>query len=66
MAIDQASRRDSPLALQLILLGLFLVLAVVGVFTVFLPEIADDSNEEAPVESPGSGTANANGASGDR
>jgi hypothetical protein len=38
--------RSSPMTAQLVLLGGFLALLVVGVLTVFLPEIRDDADPE--------------------
>jgi len=38
--------RRSPWLVQGILLALFLLVAAVGVFTVVLPEIEDDGDEE--------------------
>ena len=50
-AVAEEPRR-SPLWIQVALLVAFLVLAVVSAFTVFIPEVLDDSNEDAPQQAP--------------
>ncbi|MBZ0121327.1 MAG: hypothetical protein K8H88_30300 [Sandaracinaceae bacterium] len=44
--MQELEPRNSPLVSQIILWALFAVLAAVSVFTVLIPEIADDSNED--------------------
>ncbi|MGE0787776.1 MAG: hypothetical protein AB7S26_19025 [Sandaracinaceae bacterium] len=45
---EPTESRTSILPGQITLLALFLVIAVVGVLTVLLPELEDDSNEDGP------------------
>ena len=40
--------RRSPLVVSLVLWTAFALLVVAGVFSVLVPEILDDSNEDAP------------------
>jgi hypothetical protein len=40
--------RRSPLLAQIILIVLFALLVVASVFTVIVPELLDDSNEDEP------------------
>lgn len=52
-----SGERESPRWRHIVLLVLFAVLAVVGVFTVLIPEIEDDNPEGSATDEPASAEA---------